>query len=483
MNDMYSNKLENNAGIKNIDDARTISLAIAQAFIDHYSNIIWVADRAMNVLYANHSFYDFFSLKDARGQSAGGNQMPPQIIDLLRVTHDKILETGKGIIKEMTIQNTEGKDFSYKLHMFPVKTEERLVGGYAISVGRSDSHHARAEGDQRYLQLIQSSSEAIWEWEINTGNTFKNNALLELIGFEKEETKGLSWWMQQIHSEDRKRINENIKVAITEKRASWNDFYRFLCKDGTYKHIRARAFLIYENELPVRIIGTLRDVTELKDLENQLAQERIKKQQEISENVICTLEKERTMIGRELHDNINQLLAVSRLYINLLNPIPDEEKQIKKILLAQVDEVINEIRNVSRQLVIPHLKTKGLVASISELISKINVSKTIHISFTHDRKHYQISQGKKLAIYRIIQEQCNNIIKHSDASEANIDLSIVHNFIQLTINDNGIGFPADPKNKGLGLSNIHERTLFYDGVVDIKSAEGQGCRISVLIPV
>jgi two-component system sensor histidine kinase UhpB len=189
------------------------------------------------------------------------------------------------------------------------------------------------------------------------------------------------------------------------------------------------------------------------------------------------------MIGRELHDNINQLLAVSKLYVNLLNPVADDEKQIKKILLEQLDEVINEIRDVSHQLVIPHLKKKGLVASIKELISKINESKTIQISFSHDKKHYQISQGKKLALYRIIQEQCNNIIKHSDASEANIDLSVVHNFIQLTINDNGIGFPADLKNKGLGLSNIHERTLFYDGVVDIKSAEGQGCQIIVLIPV
>ena len=162
MNDMYSNNFENNAGTKKIDDTRTISLAIAEAFIDHYSNIIWVADRAMNVLYANRSFYDFFSLKDASGQSAEGNQMPRQIIDPLRVTHDKVLEAGKGISKEMTIQNAEGKDFSFRVHMFPVKTEEKLVGGYAISVGRNDSHHARADGDKRYLQLIQSSSEAIW---------------------------------------------------------------------------------------------------------------------------------------------------------------------------------------------------------------------------------------------------------------------------------------------------------------------------------
>jgi signal transduction histidine kinase len=214
-----------------------------------------------------------------------------------------------------------------------------------------------------------------------------------------------------------------------------------------------------------------------------LVQERTNKQEEIAENVICALERERTMMGRELHDNINQLLAVSRLYINLLNPNREEEKQIKKVLLDQLDEAIDEIRNISGQLIVPNLKKKGLVANIRNLINKINESKTIEIFFKHDKKNYQISQGKKQTLYRIIQEQCNNIIKHSRASEAHISLSIVQNFIQLVISDNGIGFQAEGENKGLGLSNIRERTLFYDGVIDIKSAEGKGCKVTVLIPI
>jgi PAS domain S-box-containing protein len=483
MDKMNLNNNENSPGVESLDNTTKIAHSIAEIFIDHYSNIIWVADQAMNVLYANRGFYDYFTTRDITGQSAAANQMPAQITNVIRETHFKVIETGKEIIQEMTIQNAAGNNSHFKVHMFPVNTKENLVGGYAVNIGVNHSHSPRFTAHQRYLQIIQSSSEAIWEWDITTGNTFKNNALLELIGFEKEETKGLSWWMQQIHAEDRKRINENIQESIRERRTSWNDFYRFLCKDGAYKHIRARAFVVYENKMPVRIIGTLRDVTELKELENQLVQERTNKQEEIAENVICALERERTMMGRELHDNINQLLAVSRLYINLLNPNQEEEKQIKKVLLDQLDEAINEIRHISGQLIVPNLKKKGLVANIKNLIGKINESKTIHISFTHDKKNYQISQGKKQTLYRIIQEQCNNIIKHSKASEAHISLSIVQNFIQLLISDNGIGFQADGENKGLGLSNIRERTLFYDGVIDIKSEEGKGCKVTVLIPI
>jgi signal transduction histidine kinase len=87
-----------------------------------------------------------------------------------------------------------------------------------------------------------------------------------------------------------------------------------------------------------------------------------------------------------------------------------------------------------------------------------------------------------VTLYRIVQEQVRNIIAYSKATTAKITLSIIENDVQLVIQDNGIGFDLTKKNKGIGLLNIQERTLFYGGTIEINTAEGEGCRIRVKIP-
>jgi signal transduction histidine kinase len=231
------------------------------------------------------------------------------------------------------------------------------------------------------------------------------------------------------------------------------------------------------------MIGSLKDVTEVKVLEEQLAEERLQKQKDISESVIRVLEREKTLIGYELHDNINQLLAVIRLYIGSLNPGTEEENQIKGLAIEQLNNVIEEIRGLSKELVTPRLKKDGLVESIKELIDSINISKQLRIEFSYDLKTYPISVGKKVTLFRIIQEQLRNILKHSKATDVNILLHLRENEVQLHIEDNGIGFDPGKRVKGIGLSNIHERTKFYNGIVDIQAKVGEGCRMTIKIPI
>ena len=105
------------------------------------------------------------------------------------------------------------------------------------------------------------------------------------------------------------------------------------------------------------------------------------------------------------------------------------------------------------------------------------------ISFTHDHENDLLSPAKKLTLFRIIQEQLKNILKYSKASDVNIYLHCKNEEVKLAIKDNGIGFDPKKTYSGVGLSSIHERTRFYNGIADIQTAAGEGCLLTVTIPV
>jgi signal transduction histidine kinase len=218
-------------------------------------------------------------------------------------------------------------------------------------------------------------------------------------------------------------------------------------------------------------------------IEHVMTEANMVKQKEISDYFINFLEKERKLIGQELHDNINQTLALVTLFVKMLTPFNEEEVEIKDKVLKQLKCAMDEIGSFSRGLVIPRLKTKGLVASIRELIENIHASKALSVDFHYDRLYFPISSGKEVAIFRILQEQLRNIMQHSLASNAVVRLYITDDHVVLLIEDNGVGFDAQKQTAGIGLSNIRERVTWYEGTVNIQTAVGKGCKVIAKIPV
>ena len=123
------------------------------------------------------------------------------------------------------------------------------------------------------------------------------------------------------------------------------------------------------------------------------------------------------------------------------------------------------------------------MGSIQSLIEDIHFSDVIKIKFTHDHENELLSPAKKMTLFRIAQEQLKNILKHSSAKQVDVYLQCKYNNVQLTIKDDGIGFDPEHTSRGIGLSNIHERTRFYNGDVEIKTSKGKGCILMVTIPL
>jgi signal transduction histidine kinase len=247
--------------------------------------------------------------------------------------------------------------------------------------------------------------------------------------------------------------------------------------------MRDKGFIVYENGLPVKMIGSLQDVSHLKQLENNLNEEKFARQKKISETVIHVQEKERTRIGHELNDNVNQLLSTSKLFIDMMSPLDKEQKKFKEKSIDYILMAIEEIRKLSKELVVPQLKNTSLAESINAIIQDIHQTTNIKISFSFNEDEALLSSGKKLTIFRIVQEQIKNIIKHSKATEVEISIKNEEGATCLLIKDNGIGFNSDQSYSGIGLSNIFERTRFYNGSVIIDTAPGKGCLLKISIPL
>jgi PAS domain S-box-containing protein len=457
-----------------------------KAFMNKTPNLAWVVDEDAKLILASKAFYQFLGLDKKSSVNQNLVELVPgPIAKSLYKKHVQVLHTGVPVETVQSANLADGTNLVFHINIFPIDGagNKKMLGGHAVNLSEVYAAEKQLrEANDRLLLLTRTTSDAIWEWDMQTGYIFRNDALMDMIGYQPEEKKGLTWWLRRIHPEDRNRVSDKVRDTSEKGLQSWEDEYRFKCADGHYKPMRDKGYVVYENGLPVKMIGSLQDVTDLKNLENKLMEEKLARQKEISETVIRVQENERTRIGHELHDNVNQILSTVRMFVDMLTPSGKEEQGIKKKSLEYILLSIEEIRKLSKELVVSQLKDNGLVDSIRSLIDDIHLTNSVKIKFTHDNDIDLLSPGKKVTLFRIVQEQMKNILKHSQAKQVEIYLQSRDNNAELSIKDNGVGFDPKQTHRGIGLSNIYERTRFYDGLVDINTSPGNGCTVTVAIP-
>lgn len=220
--------------------------------------------------------------------------------------------------------------------------------------------------------------------------------------------------------------------------------------------------------------------------EQILKKERDQEQKENMRRDFRGQEQDRNILGTELHDNINQQLAVVKLKLSMALQEPDRTNEIIAKIIEHVNELIEEIRVLSRALVNPMSKNITLKNSISELVQSLEdllprIEFNLYIEEADEEKF--ISPEIKVNIFRIVQEQLNNILKHADATIVNIYLTYDAGELRLTIEDNGNGFDATKPNIGVGLNSIYQRAKAFEGSAELDTSPGKGCVLSTTFPI
>lgn len=224
-----------------------------------------------------------------------------------------------------------------------------------------------------------------------------------------------------------------------------------------------------------------RNITERIRLERQLMEEKVNRQRQIARATINTQEKERSEIGKELHDNVNQILASAKLFLSSPFIEGNEKEVFVNKAMDHIHMAIEEIRKLSKTLVSPSAADLGIIETIDDLMFDIKMTQKIDARFNHGGiDESKLDNGLRLTIYRIVQEQVNNILKYADASVIDITLEEESRKLVLTVTDNGKGFDPALKRRGIGLSNIINRADVFNGKVEIQTAPGKGCCLKVI---
>lgn len=222
-------------------------------------------------------------------------------------------------------------------------------------------------------------------------------------------------------------------------------------------------------------------------LQLQEAEERRKKyDQEITKAIIHAQEQERIEIGRELHDNVNQLLAASKINLRLAQDEPTKEKSAEWINNSSnyIALAIDEIRRLSHQLTPASFHDKSIKEAFGDLIKSINPDNKFMVNLKF--RNFQeegLNADLKLNLFRILQEQLKNILEHSEATIIDICVIIEDEKLKMRVYDNGKGFNTNSVRDGIGLSNIKKRIELFTGKFIINSSVGQGCEMLVSIPL
>ncbi len=338
--------------------------------------------------------------------------------------------------------------------------------------------------NERFRLINKATLDTTWDLNFENNIGLWGEGIIRTFGYSEENLAfNFEIWKRWIHPDDSERVIKNLDYHLQNHLNNWQDEYRYEAADGSYKDVFSRGYLLF-NLLgkATRMFGSTTDITERKKLEKELADQQLNQQKLITETTILAQEKERNEIGKELHDNINQILATVKLYHGMMRVNKNDPELLAKAS-EYVNDAIEEIRKLSKSLVSPTLGNITLKQALTDLVDEVNKTHALLVTLNYEVEGGKIIGSKKeLMIYRVVQEQINNILKHSKAENATIDLKCKGNNLLLVIFDDGIGFDTKARAKGIGLQNIRSRVEFYSGKLDIISMPGKGCRFKITIP-
>lgn len=297
----------------------------------------------------------------------------------------------------------------------------------------------------------------------------------------KKDIKEIQSNFMQHFSPDREPVlSDWLKKAATGDHVTYEQ--SFAQPDGSMNWYSIRMFPITGSGKTIfGLMLAVSDITAVKIAEQEMVDREVQDQKKITRAVLQAQEMERNKIGQELHDNVNQILASTKLYLGMAMADYKDEHEYIKQSIQFVEEAIAEIRNLSSKEVSP-IKEIDIRELIQSLIDQINRRSEITTHFSYRVNNEKIEDDLKLNIYRIVQEEVNNMLKHSAARKFSIVVEEKENDLHVHIEDNGVGFNPSEKRNGIGISNIINRVKSYNGDINIDSQPGKGCKTDIRIP-
>jgi PAS domain S-box-containing protein len=335
------------------------------------------------------------------------------------------------------------------------------------------------EGEARFRLVCNTAPVMIWMSGADQAFSYFNQTWLDFTGRPIDEELG-NGWTQAIHPEDLQSFIQTYITAFDGRRS-----FKMQCRvrrhDGEYRWISGTGVPRFDDGGSFAgYIGSCTDFTD-----NRLAEQALAS---VSQRLILAQEKERTRIARELHDDINQRIALIAIDLMRLGQTSDSLANVSGQIVKLKDrmaELGTEVQTISHRLHSSKLEYLGLVAAAASFCRELSSQHEVKIDFSHEEVPSVLPVETSLCLFRVLQESLTNGVKHSGAQTFKVDLRRNAETLNLTVSDSGVGF--DPKvaiaNKGIGLVSMQERLHLVNGAFSIDSSLARGTTIRASVPI
>lgn len=340
------------------------------------------------------------------------------------------------------------------------------------------------EKENKYRMLFENMQLGVMEVDIHERIQWVNRAFEQMSGYTYKFLKGKNpSQLFVINEEDRKLIEDVHEVRKTGGESIYEVGFKNKKGDVLNVVISGSPVMNMDGEV-IGSVGIHWDVTQIREMEKLLEDEKVLRQKEVMQATLRAEEQQRDIIGNELHDGVGHILTYTSLFLQMAAAEENISPALIEKAKDKVEQAIQEVRRISRNLVPPALIDLGLKEAIIELLNQYAGVRSVKFELDCKKQALAgIDLNAQRNIYRIVQELIHNTMKHTEADH--IALSITRNelFLQLDYMNNGVAFDIDRIKKGVGLQSIHNRAYFYNGTLSVKSKKNEGTSFHIELPL
>jgi PAS domain S-box-containing protein len=448
--------------------------------LDYETGVFWVTGRARSIF--------GFSPDEVVTMERFEASVHPEDRDLVRRVVERSARTGEPLRAEYRILTGQG-DVRWlssrgRPHFTSTGEPDRLMGVTVDVSERKSAQEALMVGQARLAAAADLAGLGFYEVDFGKGTMYVDDRFRELCGIPHDREDGLQpleFWMEHLHPEDRDWVM-GLREQLHSGRQEHISFeYRYLhpVRGQTWIHHRASVSVRGPDRRTIKSYGVLRDVTGSKKVEGEL--------HDLSRRLIRAQEEERSLLARELHDDVSQRLAVLAIEVGRAEfPTRDgTQSEAMQSVREGLVSLSEDIHSLAYRLHPSILEELGLADALRTECERRGRQGDLEVSIELGELPPAVSKDATLCLFRVAQEALNNVARHSGATAATVTLRQSDGGLLLAVSDDGVGFDPEHPGEGhrLGLASMRERVQLVNGTLDIASSPAEGTVLLAWVPV